>query len=124
MGNATSLFNVMRNIGASVGISSVTTVVARQSQAHTNFLVANLTPYNPAAIRMVNAARDGFMAKGMDMATATRQAYAAIFGMMEQQAAMLSFSDGFRMLGGLFLLMMPLILLMKKPKGGGPTMAH
>ena len=125
MGNATSLFNVMRNIGASVGISSVTTIVARHSQTHTNFLVAHLNPYNPAAVQMLNAARAGFMAKGMDMATATRQAYGAIFGMVEAQAAMLSFSDGFRMLGGLFLLMMPLILLMKKPKGGGEApMAH
>ncbi len=124
MGNATSLFNVMRNIGASVGISSVTTIVARHSQAHTNILGANVNRYNPAAVQVFNAARSGFMAKGMDVMTATRAAYAAVFGMVERQAAMLSFTEGFRILGGLFLLMLPLILLMRRPAHqGGETMA-
>ena len=125
MGNATSLFNVMRNIGASVGISTVTTIVARHSQTHTNFLAANVNAYNPAAAQMLNGTRAAFMAQGMDMVTATHQAYAAIYGMVEQQAAMLSFGDGFRTLGGLFLLMLPLIFLMQKPKRGGEApMAH
>jgi DHA2 family multidrug resistance protein len=125
MGNATSLFNVMRNIGASVGISTVTTIVVRHSQVHTNILGAHVNPYNPAATSMLNAARAGFMAKGFDAVTATKMAYAGVFGMVQRQAAMLSFTEGFRLLGFVFLLMMPLILLMKRPQQkGGAVVAH
>ena len=44
IGNPTSLFNLMRNIGASIGIAMVTTLVARHSQMHTNNLIGNVTP--------------------------------------------------------------------------------
>ena len=125
MGNATSLFNVMRNIGGSVGIAMVTTIVARVTQSNSANLVRNVTQFNPAAMRMFEAARQGFMAKGMDYATATQQAQAALFGTVQQQAAMLANIHAFRFLGILFLAVTPLILLMKKPGGkGGPTMMH
>jgi DHA2 family multidrug resistance protein len=123
MGNATSVFNLMRNIGGSVGIAVVTTFVARRTQSNTNILGANVTLFSPAAQQMIAAARAGFMARGMDAYTATRQAYAAIFGMVQQQAAMVSFVGAFRLLGIMFLCVIPLILLMKKPRhvaGAGP----
>ncbi|HEX9121496.1 MAG TPA: DHA2 family efflux MFS transporter permease subunit [Terriglobales bacterium] len=123
MGNATSVFNLMRNIGGSVGIAMVTTIVARRTQSNTNILGANVTLFSPAAQQMIAAARAGFMARGMDAYTATRQAYAAVFGMVQQQAAMLSFVGAFRLLGIMFLCVIPLILLMKKPRhaaGGAP----
>jgi DHA2 family multidrug resistance protein len=61
----------------------------------------------------------------MDAVTATQQAYAAIYGQLQQQASMMSFIDAFRFLGFMFLLMVPLVLIMKKPKGGGGApMAH
>src|ERR1700743_1089014 len=53
MGNATSLFNLMRNIGASIGIASVTTISARHAQIHTNTLGQNITPYGQATQTMV-----------------------------------------------------------------------
>jgi DHA2 family multidrug resistance protein len=124
MGNATSVFNLMRNIGGSVGIAMVTTIVARRTQSNTNVLGANVTLFSPAAQQMLAAARAGFMAKGMDAYTATRAAYAAVFGMVQQQAAMLSFVGTFRLLGLMFLCVIPLIFLMKKPRhaGGGAAM--
>jgi DHA2 family multidrug resistance protein len=124
MGNATSVFNLMRNIGGSVGIAMVTTIVARRTQSNTNILGANVTAFSPAAQQMIAAARAGFMAKGMDMYTATRQAYAAVFGLVQQHAAMLSFIGAFRLLGLMFLCVIPLIFLMKKPRhaAGGAAM--
>ncbi|HMK30514.1 MAG TPA: DHA2 family efflux MFS transporter permease subunit [Terriglobales bacterium] len=116
MGNATSIFNLMRNIGASVGIASVTTLVARHGQTNTNILGAHANPYNLATMQMLGGARRMFMSKGMDYATATRQAYATLFGMVQQHAAMLSFIHAFRFLALLFLSVMPLILLMRTPR--------
>ncbi len=115
MGNATSIFNVMRNIGASIGIAMVTTIVARHSQTNINILGANVNPSNPASQQMLQAARAWFMSHGMDAVTATKQAYAALFGVLGQQASMVAFIYAFRLLGLMFLLVMPLILLMKKP---------
>jgi len=121
MGNATSLFNLMRNIGGSIGIAAVTTIVARQTQANINVLGKNASQYNPAARMMFQGARSMFMSKGMDYSTATQQAYGALFGMVQQQAAILAFLHSFRMLAFMFLAVMPLILLMKPPRHkGGP----
>jgi len=127
MGNATSLFNLMRNIGASIGIASVTTISARHAQGHMNDLSANVNIYNPTAQAMMARMKGAFMARGMDSATATKQASAGLFGMVQQQAAMMSYADVFFLLAIMFAACLPLILLMKKPPkgGGGPgAMAH
>jgi DHA2 family multidrug resistance protein len=126
MGNATSLFNLMRNIGASIGIASVTTIVARHSQAHTNVLGSHITPYEPAATAMMNSIKTGLIASGVDAATAGQRAYALAFGMVQRHAAMLAYLDAFFLLAIMFILALPLILIMKKPKaGGGPAnMGH
>jgi DHA2 family multidrug resistance protein len=126
MGNATSIFNVMRNIGGSVGIAMVTTMYARSTQRDINVLGANINPYTEQAQQMIAGARANFMAHGMDYFTATKQAYASVFGMVQQQAAMVSFVSAFRFLAILFICCVPLIYLMKKPKhkGGGDGMMH
>jgi MFS transporter, DHA2 family, multidrug resistance protein len=125
MGYATSLFNLMRNIGGSIGIALTGTMLARHNQAVTSLLGAHVTAYDPATQRMFAQLRAGFMASGADTVTATRRAYAALFGMVQQQAAMVSFVGIFQLLGVLFLALIPLVLLMKRPRsGGGPMAAH
>jgi DHA2 family multidrug resistance protein len=116
MGNATSLFNLLRNIGGSIGIALVQTILARDRQGHTNTLVAHVNPYNPAAQQMFLNLRSAFMSKGADLVTATNRAYAAIWGMVQQQAALKAFLDVFLLLGVVFLAMIPLLVLMKKPQ--------
>jgi DHA2 family multidrug resistance protein len=123
MGNATSMFNLMRNIGGSMGIAAATTYLERRTQMHINILGAHVNPYNPESQQMLENIRQALMARGADFATATKQAYAALFGMVQQQAAMLSFLDTFKLLGAIFLLMLPLLLMMKKPKHHGPGAA-
>jgi len=56
--------------------------------------------------------------------TAMQRAYASVSGMVQQQAAMVSFVHLFRMLGIIFLLLLPLVLLMKRPRTGRPVAAH
>jgi DHA2 family multidrug resistance protein len=65
------------------------------------------------------------MARGADAATASRQAYAAVFGTVQRQAAMLAFNETFHVLALLFLAAMLLLLFMKKPAHyGGGAPAH
>jgi len=125
MGNATSIFNLMRNIGASFGIATVTTIVARHTQVHSNILVAHVTQFDVSTRQAIAAATANFIAKGADPVTASRMAYAAIFGLVQRNAAMMSFIDVFRLLGVLFILTLPLLFFMKPPKHkGGAGMAH
>jgi DHA2 family multidrug resistance protein len=124
MGNATSILNLMRNIGASVGIAMVETMQVRKSQLHINILGEHVNPANPLARQTVDGMRGLFMSQGKDAATATRQAYGAVWGMVQQQAAMLAYNDVFRFLALTFVAMLPLLFLMRKPKKGGAVMAH
>jgi DHA2 family multidrug resistance protein len=116
IGNATSLFNLMRNIGASIGIASVTTLVTRHGQSHVNTLVANVNAFDTKARSTFDLIQGGLMARGMDASTAGRQAYQMLFGMVQRQAAMLSYVDAFLLLSVMFMALVPLILLMKKPE--------
>jgi DHA2 family multidrug resistance protein len=123
MGNATSLFNLMRNIGGSIGIAMTGTMLARHGQSTTATLGANITPYDPASQSMLAGLRQAFMAAGSDITTATARANAALFGMVQRQATMVSFVGIFQLLGVLFIALIPLVLLMKRPKRGGPAAA-
>ena len=121
MGNATSLFNLMRNLGGSIGIAVTGSLLARKEQAFVNIYGANVDPYSHTSIAMFDQIRAGFIAAGADITTATDRAYAALFGTVQQQAAMSSFVQLFRLLGIIFLLLLPLILLMRRPRSGaGP----
>jgi DHA2 family multidrug resistance protein len=117
MGNATSLFNLMRNIGGSMGIAAATTLLYRYGQVHTTQLAAHITPYDITARTFLDRLRFGFMAAGADAFTAVRRAQAAAAGVVGRQASMMAFVDVFRLLGMMFLLLLPLLLLMRTPKG-------
>ena len=127
MGNATSLFNLMRNVGASIGIATVTTILTRHQQMHTNVLGEHVNSFSPAAQSMLQGTRSALMGRGVDAATATQQAYATVFGMVQQQAAIMSYNDIFRLLMILFMALLPLVFLMRKPKhqtGAGEISMH
>lgn len=123
MGNATSIFNLMRNIGGSVGIASATTLLARHTQTNINTLGAHVTPFSEKSQLAFQQIRSALMAQGHDYYSATKEAYGALFGAVVQQSSMLSFLQTFQLLGFIFVLVIPLILLLKRPehsRGGAP----
>ena len=124
MGNATGLFNMMRNIGGGVGISLVSTTLTRIGQQQTNILVANVTPTSLLAQRFMGMGKGLFAASGPGLAD--QQAYATVFGMVQQQATMVALVRVFQYLGLLALIMIPLIAVTKRPPQGQPVqpMAH
>jgi DHA2 family multidrug resistance protein len=124
MGNATSLFNLMRNIGGSVGIAVTGTMLTRQRQTVGTVLGENISAYDVQTQTLLAQIKAAFMARGADAATATERAYAALHGMLLQQASMVSFVWLFRLLGGIFLMLLPLILIMRRPKGRVAAPAH
>src|SRR5262249_24804796 len=124
MGNATSLFNLMRNLGGGIGIATTGTLLARRSQSTAAVLAVNVNAYSQSARSMLAATRDAFIRAGSDPVTATNRAYAAVAGLVRRQATMVSFVEVFTLLGIIFLLLVPLVFLMKRPRGKAPAAAH
>ena len=125
MGNATSLFNLVRNLGGSVGISAVNTVELRRAQANINVLGTHVNPYSATATQMLAGLKHMFMSRGADAVTATHRATEAVFRLVMQQANMLAYNTVFRLLGGLFVFLIPFIFLMRRPDPKtGPISGH
>jgi DHA2 family multidrug resistance protein len=124
MGNATSLFNLMRNIGASIGISTVQTYQFRKEQVHIHYLGAHVYSSSSTATQFMQGMKSYFMQHGSNAVMATHQAYEALWGSVLQQAAMLSYNDTFLLLAFVFMAMFPFLLLLRKPKRKGGVMVH
>jgi DHA2 family multidrug resistance protein len=119
MGNATSLFNMMRNIGGGIGISLVGTTLTRLGQQHTNLLIAKITPFSPVAMRFLGGLRSLFAGSGPGLAD--KKAYAALFLLVQRQAGMVALVRVFQYLGVLVLILIPLIAFTKRPPSGQPS---
>jgi DHA2 family multidrug resistance protein len=121
MGYATSLFNLMRNIGGSVGIAMTGTYLARHRQVVAATLGENISIYDPQTQSTLAQITQGMVAAGADITTATQRAYMVLHGMLLRQASMVSFVAVYRLLGVLFLVMLPLVFIMQRPgKGAAP----
>jgi DHA2 family multidrug resistance protein len=125
LGNASGIYNLMRNTGGSIGIAAVTTFLARGAQTHQAIMVSHVTPYNPAFQQRFRGLTRMFAARG-NPATAAQQAYGAIYGTVVRQAMLMSYIDNFRLLAFLCLLCIPAALLFKRVRAskGAAVAAH
>ena len=117
MGNASSLFNVVRNLGSSVGIAIVSTLLTRGQIRHRALLAERASELEPWAAARLEAAGDRLaLALGGGLAEAGETARFAAGRVLAQQAGMLAFLDSFRFLGWVFVAMLPLVLLLRRPE--------
>jgi DHA2 family multidrug resistance protein len=116
MGNATSIYNLMRNIGGSFGIASMTTFLARRSQVHQNQMISHVSTYSHQTWNMWHGMTGWFQSHGSNSYEASRKALGAMYGMVQRQAMMLSFVEAFWVMGVMFLCMVPLLLLLRNPR--------
>ncbi len=117
MNNASGLINLARNIGASTGISFVTTMLDRRAQFHQDVLSSNLNGGSPFYQHAMSHITHEMMARGMDAMRAAEQAHAVIYLQLQRQAMMLSFVDNFWFMSMVCLCVIPLMFIMKKRKG-------
>src|SRR5260370_3161547 len=95
----TGIINLARNIGASVGIATVTTMLERRTQAHTARLMEHVNPFSLAYQKVVAGFTATFMSAGSTHAAASERATGMISGLVQRQAAMLALFDYFK-IGG------------------------
>jgi DHA2 family multidrug resistance protein len=121
---ASGIINLSRNVGASVGISIVTTMLDRRGQFHRDRLAAHLDPANVNVQAMLSNATARLQAQGASATGALQQSYALLQGTVQRQSEMLAYIDNFWMLALATLVLIPCVLLVRKPKRGGGMHAH
>lgn len=122
---ASGLVNLARNVGGSVGISLVTTILTRRQQFHQARLTENLDRLNPYFDSALRGAAGALGPGNGNVPTdPALKAYGIVMSNVTRQAAMLSYVDCFWLLGIVFGLMLPLVFLMRKVKPGRAAAAH
>jgi DHA2 family multidrug resistance protein len=120
----TGIINLARNIGASVGIATVTTMLERKTQAHTARLIEHVNPFSLAYRKIEASFTAAFSSGGFTGPSAGAKATGMVYGIVQRQAAMLSFVDIYKFLGVVFLMVLPVLLLLKRPKGAVSAPVH
>ena len=121
---ASSLTNLFRNQGGSVGIAFVTTVLARRTQYHRSVLVAHATPFDQRFRETLATLSRYFVAHGFTAPDAALHAQAQLARIIQQQASLLGSLDCFWLLGCACLVGAPLVFFTRKVRSAGPGSAH
>jgi len=107
---AAGLYALMRGIGSSIGIAVVSWLFVRQTQVHWDDLITHINPFNPAVALYLSA-------HGLDVqALGSKSTVALEIG---RQAQMLAFIDLFWFIGLVTFAILPLLLMMKRPRTAG-----
>jgi DHA2 family multidrug resistance protein len=118
MGFAASLYNMMRNTGAAVGISYLMSTLLNREQIHQSRLVEHFSIFEAWKLGHGAAQIPGAMLGSMlGMMTVNEPALGRIYGMIQSQAAMLSFNDIYRMLALVAILLAPSFFFLKRVEG-------
>jgi DHA2 family multidrug resistance protein len=123
VGNATGVYNLMRNVGGSVGISIVSTMLARRAQVHQAMMTSHLSPLNPQYQAILGGYQSN-LSHQMSSSDASQKALGLLGGVVQQQATMGAVIDIFQgavlMAGAAGLL----VFVLKNVKTRGPAGAH
>jgi len=126
MGNATSIYNLLRNLGGSIGVAFSTTMFARRGQFHQSHLMEHLTWFDRGFSDAVAWGRAMLPGRGIPESAAEGASMKMIYGQAIRQATAMGFNDAFLILSVLMACVLPLILLMRRPdhQNGSPPPGH
>ncbi len=113
MGDATGLCNMLRNIGGSIGIAMATTALIRRAAFHQTYLSGNLSP---STLQQKSALIAAYLSHRIGPAGARPGSFGLLYGLMQQQAALLAYVDVFRWTAILAVICAAATWLFKKPK--------
>jgi DHA2 family multidrug resistance protein len=119
-----SIMNLARNVGGSAGISLATTLLARREQFHQSRLVSHATPFDPALRGFLSGMGARLQSRGWSAADAAHRAQAALYGLVQRQAAALAYVDVLHVLAVACAFMALFVLLLRRRPPGAPAAAH
>jgi DHA2 family multidrug resistance protein len=119
-GSASAMFNMMRNLGGSIGIAVLETFITKREQFHSSIIGTNVSLLNDATRDRIAAMQGYFLANGVsDPGSAWHQAVVAIGRLVRQQAYLLAYSDAFYLMGAALLLALATSVAMQRSSGSG-----
>jgi len=121
MPQGAALNNMMRQLGGSFGIAMVNTYLHDRNAQHRSDLVSHLTTDNPLVIERLNHYASYFMSKSFNSYDAHAKALGVLDNLVTRQSNLLSFSDAYLLVGFVFLLSLPLLLLSRQKKKAMPA---
>ncbi|OYU84909.1 MAG: MFS transporter [Flavobacterium sp. BFFFF2] len=116
IGEGAAFTGMMRQLGGSFGIAIITTFIARWGQKHRVDLLRNIRIDSPVVHDRIIQLKAGFMNKGFSESEALAKAYQVLEYNVTMQGMVLSYMDVFQILGLIFLVCIPVILILKKSK--------
>jgi DHA2 family multidrug resistance protein len=120
MGNASGIFNLLRNLGGSFGVAVSATLLSQRSQLHQNFLVEHVTPFNPALREYAENLSQAVPGLAEEMLH-SKLLLAGVYREVLRQANMLAFNDVFWLFAWLTAALIPLTLFMQTHRAGPAT---
>jgi DHA2 family multidrug resistance protein len=120
-GDAAGLYNMARNLGGSVGLALLGVYIDRRNAFHDAVIRDSVTANSLIGQDHLAVTSAGFMAQAGDKAYASMQALGQLAGEMQQQAAVITYSETFHVLAWALLLVVPLALFLRKPAGPAPA---
>jgi MFS transporter, DHA2 family, multidrug resistance protein len=114
LSNATAAYNVVRNVGGSIGVAFITTLLARRAQYHQAVLADHVTQWSPETAGRLREWAGHFAQHGADSFTAARQATTMLYRELLDQAQVLTYADEFWLLALVFMAVLPLLPLLRR----------
>jgi DHA2 family multidrug resistance protein len=118
-GNASGLFNMLRNLGGAIGTASLQTIITKREQYHSNIIGQSVTIFRPEVRDRIAQMMAYFRAHGVtDLATAQHQAIIAVGQVVRRQALVMGFADTFAVVGVMLAIAAVCLLFARKAKPG------
>jgi DHA2 family multidrug resistance protein len=124
MNAASGFFNLSRNIGGSIGIALMATLLSRRGQFHQTGLVEHITPYAHQGQEALGETARLLAYRGMEPALSGDGALGMLYGEIQRQATMNAFIDDYWLLGWITVISIPLIYIMRRPDPDAATHMH
>jgi DHA2 family multidrug resistance protein len=123
-GSASGLFNMMRNLGGSIGIATLATLLTNREHLHSNRLGEAISLFSPETQQRLNQLTQVFISRGADAITAHNQAIAAIANVVRREAYVMAYNDCFYFIGCALLMSAIVVIFLKKPRSQGGAVGH
>src|SRR3984893_16985953 len=117
IGNASGLYNLLRNIGGSIGISVVNTIVYRHSQTHRNEMGHAITSTSVSLQSQLHGMQPFLTSQGSSSSTALQRSYGLLNLSLTGQARLWSYVDDFRYMALMCFACVPIVFALKKAVG-------